>query len=52
MYVYPIDKAVALPPRWRIFAPAATSTIGADLDIDANRDKWLSDYNRVFDVAP
>jgi thiamine transport system substrate-binding protein len=52
MYVYPIDKAVALAPRWRIFAPAATSIIGADLDINTNREKWLGDYNWVFDVAP
>jgi thiamine transport system substrate-binding protein len=52
MYVYPIDKSIALPPRWTIFAPAASSTIGSDLDIDANREKWLADYNRVFDSAP
>ncbi len=52
MYVYPIDRQVALPPRWRIFAPAATSTIGENLDIDANREKWLGDYNWVFDIAP
>ncbi|MBJ7280592.1 MAG: thiamine ABC transporter substrate-binding protein [Rhodoluna sp.] len=52
MYVYPIDKSVALPPRWAVYAPAATSTIGENLDIDTNRDKWLADYNRVFDVAP
>lgn len=52
MYVYPIDKSVALPPRWAVYAPAATSTIGSDLDIDGNREKWLADYNRVFDVAP
>jgi len=52
MYVYPIDKSIALPPRWTSFAPAASSTIGSDLDIDANREKWLADYNRVFDSAP
>jgi thiamine transport system substrate-binding protein len=52
MYVYPIDKSIALPPRWSSFAPAASSTIGSDLDIDANREKWLADYNRVFDSAP
>jgi len=52
MYVYPIDKSVALPPRWSSFAPAASSTIGSDLDIDANREKWLADYNSVFDIAP
>ncbi|MEI8231689.1 MAG: thiamine ABC transporter substrate-binding protein [Actinomycetes bacterium] len=52
MYVYPIDKSIALPPRWTSFAPAASSTIGSDLDIDANREKWLADYNWVFDSAP
>lgn len=52
MYVYPIDKSIALPPRWSSFAPAASSTIGSDLDIDANREKWLADYNWVFDRAP
>lgn len=52
MYVYPIDKSIALPPRWSSFAPAASSTIGSDLDIDANREKWLADYNWVFDSAP
>jgi len=52
MYVYPIEKSIALPPRWANYAPAATSTIGSDLDIDGNRDSWLADFNSVFDVAP
>lgn len=52
MYVYPIEKSIALPPRWAKYAPAATSTIGSDLDIDGNRDSWLADFNSVFDVAP
>lgn len=52
MYVYPIDKSVALPESWTLRAPAAISTIGGDLDIAKNRSAWLSAYNRVFDVAP
>ena len=52
MYVYPIDKSIALPESWTLRAPAAISTIGEDLDIAKNRSAWLSAYNRVFDVAP
>jgi thiamine transport system substrate-binding protein len=52
MYVYPIDKSVALPESWALRAPAATSTIGGDLDISKNRASWLASYNKVFDVAP
>jgi hypothetical protein len=52
MYVYPIDKTVALPESWALRAPAAISTIGGDFDIAKNRAAWLTEYNRVFDVAP
>ena len=52
MYVYPIDKTVALPESWELRAPAAISTLGGDLDIAKNRSAWLSAYNKVFDVAP
>jgi len=52
MYVYPIDKSIALPESWSLRAPAALTTIGADLDIAKNRSAWLSAYNRVFDLAP
>ena len=51
MYVYPV-KAVGLPVAWQANAKPAKSIIGSDLDIQANREKWLSDYNWVFDVAP
>lgn len=51
MYVYPI-KDVPLPTKWLANAKEATSTIGADLNILDNRDKWLAEYNYVFDVAP
>ena len=52
MYVYPIDKSVALPESWTLRAPPAISTIGENLDIAKNRAGWLTAYNRVFDVAP
>jgi len=52
MYVYPMDKTVALPESWALRAPAAISTIGNDLDIAKHRSAWLSAYNKVFDVAP
>jgi len=52
MYVYPIDETVALPESWALRAPAAISTIGGDLDIAKNRSAWLTEYNRVFDLAP
>lgn len=52
MYVYPIDSEVEIPTNWLAHAQPAQSTIGGDLNISANRDKWLKDYNWVFDVAP
>jgi thiamine transport system substrate-binding protein len=52
MYVYPVVEGIKLPDSWSKRAPAATSTIGGDLDVDANREKWLADFNWVFDVAP
>ena len=52
MYVYPIDETVALPESWALRAPAAISTIGGNLDIAKNRSAWLTEYNRVFDLAP
>ena len=51
MYVYPTAD-VALPKSWEKFAPPAETTIGQDLDIPANRDHWLAEFNSVFDVAP
>ena len=46
MYVYPIDQSISIPKTWLLFGAPATSVIGQDLNIDANRDKWLADYNR------
>jgi len=52
MYVYPIDKSVKLPEAWEKNAKPANSIVGDKLDISANREKWLADFNWVFEVAP
>jgi len=52
MYVYPIDEDAKRPGFWMLRAPEAISTIGGDLDIAKNRAAWLTEYNRVFDLAP
>jgi len=51
MFVYPTAD-VALPKAWQQHSLPALTTIGGDLDIPANRDMWLADFNLVFDVAP
>jgi thiamine transport system substrate-binding protein len=49
MFVYPALPGVEVPESWAAFAPPATSTIGENLDINANREKWLSDWSAIFD---
>jgi thiamine transport system substrate-binding protein len=49
MYVYPIVPGTQVPEAWAKFALPATSTIGDDLDINGNRDRWLKDWSDVFD---
>lgn len=48
MYVYPAVFGVAIPGTWAAFATPATSTIGDTLDIDQNRDQWLTDWSDIF----
>ncbi len=48
MFVYPIAD-VELPAEFQTTGAPATSTIGENLDIQANRDKWLEDWSDVFD---
>lgn len=48
MFVYPI-KDVELPEQWLKFAQPASTTIGENLDFEANREKWLKDWSDVFD---
>ena len=49
MYVYPAVVGTEVPEAWAKFALPATSTIGDDLDINGNRERWLKDWSDVFD---
>lgn len=49
-YVYPINKSAKIPAAWADFAPAASSTVGADLPIEANRKKWFDEWTQIFSV--
>ena len=49
MYVYPAVPGIEIPESWATFAQPATSTIGEDLDINANREQWLGDWSTIFD---
>ena len=49
MYVYPAVAGTQVPESWAAFALPATSTIGDDLDFDANREDWIRDWSEVFD---
>jgi thiamine transport system substrate-binding protein len=48
MYVYPAVSGVDIPQAWAKHATPATSTIGENLDINANREQWLSDWSKIF----
>lgn len=48
MYVYPAVEDTPVPDSWAEFATPATSTLGEDLDINANRDDWLEQWSEVF----
>jgi thiamine transport system substrate-binding protein len=49
MYVYPVNPDAIVPAEWAEFGPAATSTIGEDLDIAANRASWQDKWSAIFD---
>ena len=49
MYVYPADATIEVPESWAKFAQPATSVLGQDLDINGNREQWLTDWSDVFD---
>jgi thiamine transport system substrate-binding protein len=49
MYVYPAISKTEVPESWAKFALPATSTIGDNLDINSNRERWLIDWSDVFD---
>lgn len=48
MFVYPAVEGVDVPEAWAQFATPAESTVGEDLDINANREAWLADWSEVF----
>jgi thiamine transport system substrate-binding protein len=48
MYVYPIDKSVALPEAWQEFAPVTSSPVGGELNLNANREFWLKTWSDIF----
>lgn len=47
-YVFPIDKSVKLPKDWAEFAIRPESTIGDELNLDANRKDWFAKWNDIF----
>jgi thiamine transport system substrate-binding protein len=49
MYVYPVNPDASVPAEWAEFGTAATSTIGEDLDIAANRSSWQDKWSAIFD---
>jgi thiamine transport system substrate-binding protein len=49
MYVYPVNPDAVIPAEWAEFGPAATSTIGEDLSIATQREKWQSAWSAIFD---
>lgn len=49
MYVYPAVSGTEVPEAWSNFALPAESTIGEDLNINANREQWLADWSAIFD---
>ena len=49
MYVYPVNPDAIVPAELAEFGPAATSTIGEDLDIAANRSSWQDKWSAIFD---
>jgi thiamine transport system substrate-binding protein len=49
MYVYPVNPNAIIPPEWEEFGPAARTTIGSDLDIANNREKWQTQWSALFD---
>jgi thiamine transport system substrate-binding protein len=48
MYMYPVDEAATLPADWVQFAPQAERPFEVSpQDIDANRDRWIEEWNRI-----
>jgi thiamine transport system substrate-binding protein len=48
MYVYPVNEIASIPAEWAEFGPAARSTIGEDLRIATDREKWQAKWSEIF----
>lgn len=48
MYMYPAVSGVTIPESWATFAGKADRTYGDTLDINANRQTWLSTWSEIF----
>jgi thiamine transport system substrate-binding protein len=49
MYVYPVNENAVIPADWSEFGPAARSTIGEDLSISTQREKWQRKWSAIFE---
>ena len=49
MYVYPVSSGVELPSDWAKFAPAASTLVGGQLDVAANRKDWITKWSKLFE---
>ena len=49
MYVYPANPNAVVPEEWSKYGPPAKSTIGKNLDIQANRSSWQDKWSTIFD---
>jgi thiamine transport system substrate-binding protein len=49
MYVYSVNENAVIPADWSEFGPAARSTIGEDLSISTQREKWQKKWSAIFD---
>ena len=49
MYVYPVNQEAEIPYEWSKFGPPARSTVGENLDLATNREKWQSTWEEIFD---
>ena len=49
MYVYPVNENAVIPAEWSEFGPAARTTIGEELSISTQREKWQRKWSAIFD---
>jgi thiamine transport system substrate-binding protein len=49
MYVYPVNEKAVIPAEWSEFGPAARTTIGEELSISTQREKWQRKWSAIFD---